>query len=1170
MSAGRRCLLGIAALFLLASGARAQFVATVISSNLYEPNGVATGADGNVYITDSSNNRLLQFKPSSGELTLFAGVSNRFSPGTNNGVGPFAKFNHPTGIVATAGGLIVVDQGNQELRFVSYAGGVTNFAGIAGVTGTNNGPGATATFNYPTGIAADGLGNYYVADQNNNLIRKIDSNTNVTTIAATNVATGKIYQFSTPTGVAVDNNGNIWVSDTGNNVISMISNQTVTVVAGTFGMSGFYDSITATDALFAEPSGILWVASTGNLLISDTGNNVIRNLLYTNSYGTIGYAVETVAGTPGVRGLVDGPPGTAEFMSPAGLGVDIYDSGFYVVDSAANALRVFQPNAPQAAVAAPEIGYVTFPPPGGTSVFNQSTGATFNSLVTIAIAAEGATQTYITYGPTGSLIPRPGAGSTQPPLYPGDGSDPANVSAAITRLPGTNDVTIYAIGESSGRSSSPVVSARYQFVTGNPIITGDNPANILLTDITPGANLYYTIDGTTPTNDGSSGVSVASGTTLNLNITNNVVLQVRGFATGLAPSTVSSNNLSVSNVVGDQLTWGFQSGPVSTHFITALNLQFTAPVTFTELPASLPIYTLQFNLTVTNNGPTLAPVAHFESDLLQEIPNTTPVLWEELPPSILLNGVTNPGVLTTQPDTTEVAWLVVPPVTNLYLTPSYELMYLSAAAQRAFYLDLDGGLAVLGTLSFVVPAGAAPGNPYTLQISYPSASSFDAPACCGLPIDVFIQAPTNGPTNGTGLNAVKAITVLSNNAPASAHLVGDVFPFNWYNIGDFGNAVLLDDDVIQTMECAGKAGFDNNPYYDAMDSSDGSVNNYYTASEAAINLITNGDGQINVDDVYVTLLRSLDPRLNNYNRIWSGTKWMPVLYPKPVQLSAKAALPPLPPSKMALSGPRYVSVAAGQVQASNLTAQVPISVVAADSLPVSILMFNVEVDPLEGSPPITSAIGFSPVANLGAPWAIISQAPNNYTAAWLSTNAAGVSGTNLIGTLTIPLPACATSNSSYRVHFNHFSASPNGLALFHLTAQDGLVTVGNRTGSSWHDGIPDTWRLLYFGAVSNALSAANADPDGDGASNWEEYVAGTNPLDATSVFKLLPSSAPAAGFFTLQWPSVVNKSYTVQSSTSSLGGWTTLATNLSGNGQTLQWTDPNPATVARFYRVLVQ
>ena len=240
MSAGRRCLLGIAALFLLASGARAQFVATVISSNLYEPNGVATGADGNVYITDSSNNRLLQFKPSSGELTLFAGVSNRFSPGTNNGVGPFAKFNHPTGIVATAGGLIVVDQGNQELRFVSYAGGVTNFAGIAGVTGTNNGPGATATFNYPTGIAADGLGNYYVADQNNNLIRKIDSNTNVTTIAATNVATGKIYQFSTPTGVAVDNNGNIWVSDTGNNVISMISNQTVTVVAGTFGMSGFH------------------------------------------------------------------------------------------------------------------------------------------------------------------------------------------------------------------------------------------------------------------------------------------------------------------------------------------------------------------------------------------------------------------------------------------------------------------------------------------------------------------------------------------------------------------------------------------------------------------------------------------------------------------------------------------------------------------------------------------------------------------------------------------------------------------------------------------------------------------------------------------------------------------------------------------------------------------
>jgi hypothetical protein len=137
--------------------------------------------------------------------------------------------------------------------------------------------------------------------------------------------------------------------------------------------------------------------------------------------------------------------------------------------------------------------------------------------------------------------------------------------------------------------------------------------------------------------------------------------------------------------------------------------------------------------------------------------------------------------------------------------------------------------------------------------------------------------------------------------------------------------------------------------------------------------------------------------------------------------------------------------------------------------------------------------------------------------------------------------------------------------------QDGLITVANRSGSSWNDGIPDTWRLLYFGTVSNALSAASADPDGDGASNWDEYVAGTNPLDATSVFQFLPATAPAGGGFALQWPSVVNKHYTLQYSTSiSSGNWTTIATNLTGNGQPIQWSDPNVTAAARFYRALVQ
>jgi hypothetical protein len=555
-------------------------------------------------------------------------------------------------------------------------------------------------------------------------------------------------------------------------------------------------------------------------------------------------------------------------------------------------------------------------------------------------------------------------------------------------------------------------------------------------------------------------------------------------------------------------------------------------------------------------------------------PDPAPPDFKLLPPGIFdnLTDTTNVGISATQPDSLELAWLVTPPVSNLY-TSTYLLEY-SGIFETLLTLPPNGTL--LGELQFFIPPTSAPGTPYTLQIGAPSASSYVLPECCGPPINVLVQALTNGPTTGTGLNSIKLVTVLTNNSPASAHLVGDVFPFNWFNIGDFGDGYLLDDDVIQTMEFAFTDPFalpPNNPYFNAMDSSDGTVNNFFSSSDAAIDLITNGDGFIDVSDVYVTLRRSLDPTLVNYSRYWSGVNWVPTVYPYSVQEPAiKKSSPSSPsPVKLGLSGPQYVTVAADQVQAGgNLTVQVPIRVLAAAALPVRVFMFNAVIEPLDGSPAITTAVSFSAVTNLGSPYKTASQAFNSYGAAWLNSSVTGVSGTSVIGTLSVTLPPNVTANSAYRVHFTHFSASPNGLASFHTTVQDGLITVGNRTGSSWGDGIPDTWRLLYFGTIYNILSAADADPDGDGASNWQEYIAGTNPLDAASVFRFLPATPPTGSSFTLQWPSVVNKIYTLQSSSSPGGGWTTMATNLIGNSQVLQWTDTNASTSARFYRALVQ
>jgi sugar lactone lactonase YvrE len=1157
-----RIVLGILGAAFCALPARAQYVGTV-NTNFSEPAGVAVDSNNNVYITDPGNYRVAKYVPSSGVLTTLAGSG---TYGAASGTGSDASFSVPQGIVAARGGLIVADEGSQLICYVTLGGTVTNLAGQPFITGNVNAQGTNALFSYPTGIAADSAGNLYVADSQNRLIRKIDTGNNVTT-----VPTGA-YAFNQPTAVAVDIYNNIWVADTSSDVICMISNGVVTVVAGAAGQTGTNDSLTATSARFRSPSGLL--ANNNGLYISDTGNNTIRSLSLTNG----AYAVQTFAGIPGHAGLVDGALSVALFNGPAGLCVDPTDVGYYVADSLNNALRVLQSTAPLPAITAPVFGYVTFPAnanPAYTSVFVASSAGVFNNLTNIAIEAEGGTQTYITYGPTGSDIPQPGPGSDTPQIYPGDGTIPADISSIISPNPGTNDITIYAIGVQSGRQSSPVVSARFQFITANPVIVGNNAADILLKDITQGANLYYTTNNSSPTNDGSSLGPVSGGTTLSLDIASNVLLQVRAFASGLATSQIVSNELLVSNLVGNQMTWGFTSGPASTHFVTALNLLFDAPVAFTKLPSSLEIYAMQFDLTVTNNGtnsPITLEVTNFSSDLLQPVKGV-PNAYMPIPPGIFINGVTNSGLIANKTDTLEIAWLVTPAVSNLY--SSDELLQYSGAAQELFDLD-DIEMAVPGELSFIIPSAATPGTPYTLEINYPSASSYVAPQVGGPPINVFVQAPTNGPTNGTGLNSIKSVTVLSNNAPASAHLVGDIFPYTWYNIGDFGDGLLQNDDVVQTMEYVGKTGFNNNPFFDAMDSSDGSTNDYYTASDSAVDVITNGDGIINVDDVYVTLRRSLDPGLINYSRYWSGSNWVPTVYTNRVQSSVKSpssksfSSTPLAMGVVA-STPQYVTVAADQVQTGgSLTAQVPIRVLAAATLPVRVFMLNVEIEPLDGSPAITTAATFSAVTNLGSPYATVSQSVNNFAAAWLDSTVVGVSGTNIIGTLTITLPSSVTANSAYLVHFDHFSASPNGLALFHSTIQDGLITVGNRTGSSWHDGIPDTWRLLNFGTVSNVLSAANADPDGDGANNWQEYIAGTNPLDAASVFAFSPATPPSGSNLTLQWPSVVNKLYTLQSSSSPGGGWTTIASNLLGNSQVLQWTDTNASTGARFYRALVQ
>lgn len=199
----------------------------------FNPLGVTVDANGNVYVADAGNNLIRLVKPG-GIVSTFAGT---FNTGSSNNLSPF---NNPSGIaIAPGGNLIVANYLDDNILQVSPSGTVTTFAGQDTVQGSANGPALSATFYYPNSVATDQFGNTYVSDGVNNLIRKIDAAGNVSTLAGSGAAgaidsTGVNASFNGPAGLAVDGYGNVYVADSNNNEIRKITpSGVVTTVAGT-------------------------------------------------------------------------------------------------------------------------------------------------------------------------------------------------------------------------------------------------------------------------------------------------------------------------------------------------------------------------------------------------------------------------------------------------------------------------------------------------------------------------------------------------------------------------------------------------------------------------------------------------------------------------------------------------------------------------------------------------------------------------------------------------------------------------------------------------------------------------------------------------------------------------------------------------------------------------
>jgi hypothetical protein len=386
------------------------------------------------------------------------------------------------------------------------------------------------------------------------------------------------------------------------------------------------------------------------------------------------------------------------------------------------------------------------------------------------------------------------------------------------------------------------------------------------------------------------------------------------------------------------------------------------------------------------------------------------------------------------------------------------------------------------------------------------------------------------------------------------------------------------------MDSSGNLGFwDNvNQYYTnsfLSYTNFNAVQTLFDGNDQTINTNIFGDEILDVDDLYVTYRRSLDPSLLWFNRYWTNGQFIAVPTPNlafnsntPHLLLSKATstVTAKSISSQASYLQSFVSFSAGDaIAAANQTIQIPIDAQISGSYPLRVLGLNLTVVPLDGSPNLTQAVTFTPSAMLGIPTITLSKYAANYSAAWLNSSIAGLTGNATIGTLTVTIPAGASANAAYAVHFDHASASPNGLASFPKQTLTGLITLANRTNLI--DGIPDSWRLRWFGTAdaNNILAKATNCPSGDGVSNYKKYVAGVDPFTANNFPSVnARTPAPSGSTTAIHWPTVKDKQYVIERSSSLFpGAWSAIATN-TGTGADMEFDDTNSGQV-KFYRVLI-
>jgi len=364
---------------------------------IFLPTGIVVDTAGNLFLSDSKNNRIRRVDATTGMISTVAGIG---TPGYSGdgGLATQAMISNPAGIVMDgAGNLYFADMGNHAIRRIDAASGViSTIVGTLGAKGYS-GDGAAASsakLSLPEGLAFDSAQNLYIADTGNNVVRRVSATTGfISTVVGTGVAgfsgdggAAVSAQLNTPWSLTFGADGSFYIADLTNNVVRKVGTDgKISTVAGNASLGYSGDTGIATSAQLNSPASIVFDTA-GNMYIADSGNNRVRKVYSSTQI------IQTISGTSSDQFAGDtGPANLASFYGPYALYMD-QSGNLFVADMFHNRIRRISAGAISIEYPVMRVGKVSAPQSEGLEN-DGNAGLTISAPTLVDAALDSSTTT---------------------------------------------------------------------------------------------------------------------------------------------------------------------------------------------------------------------------------------------------------------------------------------------------------------------------------------------------------------------------------------------------------------------------------------------------------------------------------------------------------------------------------------------------------------------------------------------------------------------------------------------------------------------------------------------------------------------------------------------------------------------------------------------------------